>query len=146
MIRVQAKTIAGRHWPPKPRTNRAVPISGARRQHLDRDTPPAVDEVSGASGGDWFFPSPQGHGWDPDNFSGDLRDANTDAGLRGACLDYRHTFGSQLAQKDVSLYKIAMLMGTSPEIRPHYAALTREALVGEVIFKVRETRNADNTA
>jgi len=42
-------------------------------------------------------------------------------------LDYRHTFGSQLAMRRESLLKIATLMGNSPEIcRRHYAALLTE--------------------
>jgi len=56
---------------------------------------------------------PLGGRWDPDNFSWDLRDANRKAGLPRGCLDYRHTFGSQLAVKGESLYKIAKLMGNS---------------------------------
>ncbi|MCY2927981.1 MAG: tyrosine-type recombinase/integrase [Planctomycetota bacterium] len=85
--------------------------------------------------GPWFFTSPNGCRWNPDNFSQELRQANTAAGLpcpdnfsqelRQAntaaglpwhCLDFRHTFGTHLAQKGVSLYKIAELMGNSPEI------------------------------
>lgn len=52
-----------------------------------------------------------------------------------SCLDYRHTFGSQLAMKGESLYKISALMGNSPEIcRRHYAALLPESLVECVEF------------
>lgn len=44
-------------------------------------------------------------------------------------LDYRHTFGSQFAQKGVSLYKISSLMGNSPEIsRRHYASVVPETM------------------
>lgn len=128
LIRVRAKTIDGRSWQPKTRTNRAVPISRALRSYLDRYTPPASDYG-------WYFPAPSGGWWDPDNFSADLRDANKAAGLPWSCLDYRHTFGSQLAQRGVSLYKIATLMGNSPEIcRRHYAALCPEAMAAEVDF------------
>jgi len=85
------------------------------------------------SHGDWFFPSPHGRRWDPDNFSADLRAANTLAHLPWGCLDYRHTFGSQLAQKGVSLYKISQLMGNSAEIcRRHYAALSTELMTMDV--------------
>jgi integrase len=64
-----------------------------------------------------------------------LRKANRAAGLDWTCLDYRHTFGSLLAQKGVSLYKISTLMGNSPEIcRRHYAALIPEAMTVEVDF------------
>ena len=72
---------------------------------------------------------------DPDNFSRDLRNANMKAGLRWTCLDYRHTFGSQLASKGESLFKISALMGNSPEIcRRHYAALIPETLTDCVEF------------
>jgi len=68
-------------------------------------------------------------------FSQDLRAVNQEAGLPWACLIYRHTFGSQLAMKGESLYKIATLMGNSPEIcRRHYAALVPEALNDSVEF------------
>ena len=51
------------------------------------------------------------------------------------CHIYHHTFGSQLAMKGESLYKIATLMGNSPEIcRRHYAALLPEALFDSVEF------------
>ena len=70
-----------------------------------------------------------------DNFSQDLRAANQAAGLPWTCLDYRHIFGSQLAMKGESLYKIATLMGNSPEIcRRHYAALLPETLSTSVEF------------
>ncbi len=73
--------------------------------------------------------------WDADNFSQDLRAANQDAGLVWGCLDYRHSFGSQLAMKGESLYKIAALLGNSPEIcRKHYAALIPELLCETVEF------------
>ena len=52
-----------------------------------------------------------------------------------SCLDFRHTFGSHLAQKGESLYKIAELMGNSPEIcRRHYAALLPEKMHDTVEF------------
>ena len=55
-------------------------------------------------------------------------------------MDFRHTFGSQLAQKGESLYKISELMGNSPEIcRRHYAALTPERMRDTVEFEQRPT-------
>lgn len=55
--------------------------------------------------------------------------------MEWTCLDYRHTFGSQLARKGESLYKIPKLMGNSPEIcRRHYAALIPEMLTDTVEF------------
>jgi integrase len=86
-----------------------------------------------SSFGDWCFPSPKGSRYDVDNFSQALPAANQAAGLPWTCLDYRHTFGSQPAMKGESLYKIATLMGNSPEIcRRHYAAMLPEALSASV--------------
>ncbi|MCX5660577.1 MAG: tyrosine-type recombinase/integrase [Planctomycetota bacterium] len=128
MLRVRAKTVDGESWQPKTKVNRGVPISSALLQHLDRYTPRPAP-------GDWLFPSPDGNRWDPDNFSQDLRAANTEAGLVWGSLDFRHTFGSQLAQAGVSLFKIATLMGNSPEIcRRHYAALVPDAMGMDVEF------------
>jgi len=136
VIRVRAKTVGGQSWQPKTKTNRAVPISGALREHLERCIAPASDE-------DWYFPRPKGTRWDPDNFAADLRQANCEAGLSWSCLVYRHTFGSQLAQKGVSLFKISSLMGNSPEIcRRHYAHLVPEAMREEVEF----ARSSDRPA
>lgn len=129
MIRVQAKTIADGSWQPKTKTNRAVPISRALRSILD-------DYKSPRSADGWVFPTRHGGRWDPDNFSRALRHANDRAGLPWSCLDFRHTFGSQLAMKGESLFKIATLLGNSPEIcRRHYACLLPESLVGTVEFE-----------
>lgn len=128
VIRVQAKTICGESWQPKTKINRAVPISSALRYYLEKYVPRLTADR-------WFFPSPQGKGYDPDNFSRDLRNANRKAGLQWTCLDFRHTFGSQLAMKGESLYKISALMGNSPEIcRRHYAALIPDVLTESVEF------------
>ena len=128
MIRIQAKEASGCHWQAKTRANRAVPISIALRAFLDRYEPPASE-------GDWFFPSPKGKRWDPDNFSQDLAKVNQQAGLRWTCLVFRHTFGSHLAQMGKSLYHISKLMGNSPEIcRRHYAALIPEEMADIVEF------------
>lgn len=131
MIRVRAKTIHGESWQPKTKVNRAVPISSTLRSYLNNYTRrPSV--------GDWFFPSPDGKRWEPDNFSHDLAAVNQKSGLRWGCLDYRHTFGSQLAMKGESLYKISALMGNSPEIcRRHYAALIPESLNASVEFSLQ---------
>ena len=69
------------------------------------------------------------------NFSKALAKMNKDNKVIWTCLDYRHTFGSQLAMKGESLFKISSLMGNSPEIcRRHYAALVPEALAECVNF------------
>jgi integrase len=130
VIHVRAKTVGEQSWQPKTGVNRVIPISSNLRQHLDAYQPRIVP-------GRWYFPSPKGRRWNPDNFSQDLRDANRKAGFPWTCLDFRHTFGSTLAQRNVSLYKISKLMGNSPEIcRKHYAALITESLVDAVEFGI----------
>lgn len=138
LIRVRAKTIGGDSWQPKTKRNRAVPISSRLRLYLDKW------RLKSAKGSTWLFPSPEGKRWDPDNFSQDLRAANERANLVWGCLDFRHTFGSQLAMKGESLYKIATLMGNSPEIcRRHYAALGPEEMADSVEFGPAEPRCAN---
>ena len=127
-IRVQAKSVNGEFWQPKTKRNRVVPISRNLLEVLRSYRRPGNCV--------WFFPSPAGKRWDPDNFSQDLRAINEAAGLEWSCLDFRHTFGSHLAQKGESLYKIAELMGNSPEIcRRHYAALMPEKMRETVEFE-----------
>ena len=127
-IRVRAKTVEGVFWEPKTKVNRVVPISRALHAVLDR-------YARSVASGVWFFPSPRGKRWDPDNFSRTLSTLNRPAGLALSCLTYRHTFGSQLAMKGESLYNISTLLGNSPEIcRRHYAALIPEALIQSVEF------------
>jgi integrase len=128
LLRVRAKTLEGESWQPKTKRNRAVPVSSRLRHFLDKWR----IKHAGAA---WLFPSPAGRRWDCDNFSSDLRAANEKAKLPWGCLDFRHTFGSQLAMKGESLYKISALMGNSPDIcRRHYAALLPEALTDSVEF------------
>jgi len=137
-IRVRAKTVNGESWQPKTKVNRIVPISRALRAILDGYARPVVPTP-------WFFPSPRGKRWDPDNFSEALRAGNRAAGLPWSCLTHRHTFGSQLAMKGESLYKISTLMGNSPEIcRRHYATLMPEALVQSVEFDSEFACRASN--
>ncbi|MCE5340157.1 MAG: tyrosine-type recombinase/integrase [Planctomycetaceae bacterium] len=126
LIKVQAKTIDGKFWQPKTKSNRVVPISSALYEIL---------QSYKSSGSKWFFHSPEGKQWNPDNFSNDLREINKKNNLEWSCLDFRHTFGSHLAQKGESLYKISKLMGNSPEIcRKHYAALIPEEMADVVEF------------
>ncbi len=130
MIRVCKKTVGDETWWPKTRRNRRIPISRALRQILDAYRP--------SVGSTWFFPSPRRHRWQPDNFSQALRAINWTNGLPWGCLDYRHTFGSQLAMKGESLFKISELLGNSPEIcRRHYAALVPEEMRDSVEFDSR---------
>ena len=129
LLRIRAKTVAGESWEPKTKKNRAVPVSSRLRPYLDKWL------MKRGKSSAWLFPNLYGERYDPDNFSSDLRAANATKGLRWTNLDYRHTFGSQLAMKGESLYKIATLMGNSPEIcRRHYAALVPEELTASVEF------------
>lgn len=133
ILQIRPKAYEGYTWNPKTSRCRVVPVSSTLRQHLDRYTP--RPSQPGAPGQGWLFPSPKGRRWEEDNFSTDLRETNGKYGLTWSCLDYRHTFGSHLAQKDVSLYKISQLMGNSPEIcRKHYAALVPQQMAEEVEF------------
>jgi integrase len=136
VIRVRAKTVGDESWEPKTKVNRVVPISDALKAYLDRYSAPKVK-------GGWYFSTPTGCRWDPDNLSGELRAANAKKKLKWTCLDFRHTFGTQLASKGVSLLKISSLMGNSPEIcRKHYAALIPDSLVECVEFGVPATTPA----
>jgi integrase len=138
VIRVRAKTIDGRRWQPKTGRNRVVPISQSLFETLLRYEPPGECV--------WYLPSPTGKQWHPDNFSQHLKQLNEAAGLRWTCLDFRHTFGSHLAQKGESLYKIATLMSSSPEIcRRHYAALVPEEMHDTVEFTQRGAADEEAT-
>lgn len=140
LIHVRAKTVDDVFWQPKTKRNRVVPISKTLFEIL-REYEPQERR------GPWFFPSPRGLRWDVDNFSQDLRDINRAHDLEWGCLDYRHTFGSQLAQKGESLYKIAELMGNSPDIcRKHYAALMPEQMHDVVEFKREVSKPDDDPA
>lgn len=136
LIHVCVKSIDGEFWQPKTKQNRTVPISWALLKVLSSYSPKRQ--------GSWFFPSPKGKRWDPDNFSERLRKINREHGVEWSCLDFRHTFGSQLAQKGESLYKIAKLMGNSPSIcRKHYAALMPEKMHDTVEFEVDNSTGSD---
>lgn len=137
LIYVRAKTVDGEYWQPKTKRNRTVPISSALHEILAPLQP--------RTPGPWFFPSTRGFRWDPDNFSEDLRNINRSHGLDWSSLDFRHTFGSHLAQKGESLYKIAELMGNSPEIcRKHYAAFVPEKMHDVVEFEAGGSGSTDN--
>ncbi len=127
LIHVRAKTINGVFWQPKTGENRVVPVSHTLLPYLSGYVSPG--------GTPWYFPSPMGLSWNPDNFSNTLRRINRKAGLSWTCSLYRHTFGSHLAMKGETMYKISAMMGNSPEIcRKHYARLLDESLVESVEF------------
>ena len=130
ILRVRAKTIDGESWQTKTKRDRRVPVS--RRllevllRHRDERRNKRVP---------WLLPSPQGCRWDPDNLSTDIRAAFRAAKLPWNLLQLRHTFGSQLARKGVSLLKIAKLMGNSPTIAArHYINLVPEEMAEDVAF------------
>jgi integrase len=134
LLQIRAKTINGQSWQPKTNRNRAVPVSSELRARLTK-------WMESRPENEWLFPSPRGTRWDPDNFSHALAKANRSAGLVWTCLDYRHTFGSHLAQRGLSLYQIATLLGNSPEIcKRHYASLIPESMGAYVDF-MTTTRN-----
>jgi integrase len=129
LLHIRSKEVDGEFWEPKTKVPRVVPISKALRAILS--------EYAGSTwhGGEWFFPSPKGCRYDGDNFSHAFTKLQKRLGLPWTCLDFRHTFGSQLAQKGESLYKISTLLGNSPEIcRKHYAALVPEKMAEAVEF------------
>jgi integrase len=103
-------TVGGEHWEPKTEKNRPVPVNKALGKYLDTYKPASAK-------GKWFFSSPEGSRWDPDNFSEWLREENEKAGLVWTCLDYGHTSGGHLAMKGVSLYEISELSGTPDTLR-----------------------------
>lgn len=128
VIRVKNKAINSEQWHTKTGKDRIVPISTALASELA-----AYQSIRRPS--IWYFPSPWGERWNPDNFSAHLREINKSKGLAWSCLLYRHTFGSLLAQKGVSLYQISAMMGNSPEIcRKHYAALVPSEMHDHVEF------------
>lgn len=130
ILRVRAKTIDGEAWQPKTKRDRKVPVSARLRAvlvaHRDRQKRGRVP---------WLFPSPEGKRWDPDNVSRHLRAVLKRSKLPWNLLELRHTFGSQLARKGVSLLKIAKLMGNSPAIASkHYINLVPEEMGSDVEF------------
>jgi hypothetical protein len=68
LIYVRAKSVNEEHWQPKTKRNRVVPISSSLHEILTVYSPQRSEP--------WFFPSPRGRRWDPDNFSQDLREIN----------------------------------------------------------------------
>ena len=113
-----------------------MPISSALRAYLAGRWPPGKCA--------WYFPFAGRRRWNVDNFSQTLRKINRRASLDWTCLDFRHTFGSQLAMKGESLYKISELMGNSPEIcRRHYAAVIPERLHETVEFDTTPIQEAE---
>ncbi len=126
LILVRAKTVNGAWWQPKTKVNRSVPISTRLAEELDRW--PATRTP-------WYFPSRRGGRWGGDSFSLALAKAQASAEKRWHCLHMRHSFGTMLVRKNITLFKVSTLMGNSPEIcRRHYAFLQSQDLREEVEF------------
>jgi integrase len=111
-----------------PKTNKArvVPIS--------EDLFSIIKSIPKAT--QWVFSSPGGHRWNGANLASRLADTLRPAGLKYTFQIFRHTFGSLLAQKGLSLYQISVLMGNSEEVcRRHYAALLPSTMHAQVRFQ-----------
>jgi integrase len=117
LLKIRAKDIDGEHWHPKNKKNRKVPISQRLHDYLLPLRPKRGEKL-------WVFPSPEGCRWDPDNLGHLREELMTTLKLPWTFLDFRHTFGSHLAMKGVSLAKIAKLMGNTVRVvEMHYASL-----------------------
>lgn len=128
VIQVRSKEVDGELWEVKTGQDRGVPIAPKLMPFL-------TEQRASVESRTWFFLSPEGCRWDPDNLTHRFRRILKAAGRPWTLLDLRHTFGSQLAMKNLSLYKISKAMGNSPEIcRRHYAALSPEELGDEIAF------------
>lgn len=125
-IQVRATTdpATGERWQTKTGKDRLVPISNS----LEAEARRYLQFCPVPIGCVWLVPSPRGVRWHPNNMSATLREANLLAKLRWTPLDYRHTFGSQLAQRrQWSADQISLWMGNSPDVaRSHYIDLMNE--------------------
>lgn len=81
-----------------------------------------LEPYLGSLEGDWVCPSPKGLQWEGDNFGARHRDLLRAAGLRHTCLHYRHTFATQRASENWSLFRIAKTMGNSVAVCEKYYA------------------------
>lgn len=130
ILRVRAKTVKSESWQPKTQRDRKVPVSGRLLGILE-----AHRDAKKRAKSTWLFESPDGCRWDPENLGRSVREVLRPAKPLWNFLDLRHTFGSQLARKGVSLLKIAKLMGNSPAIASlHYINLVPEDMATEVEF------------
>lgn len=128
LLKIRAKDIDGEHWHPKNKKNRNVPVS--RRLH-----PYLVNLRIQRGDKPWVFLSPKGCRWDPDNLGHRVKKLLKGVGLKWILLDLRHTFGSHLAKKGISLLKISKLMGNSVRVcERHYAGLLPDDLHEDVEF------------
>jgi len=71
---------------------------------------------------EWICPSPRGMQWDGDNFGASHHRLVRAAELHHTCLHYRHTFATQRAAGDWSLFRISKTMGNSIAVCEKYYA------------------------
>ena len=137
-IFVRPKVVGAERYQTKTKRSRVVPIS--------KDLLPILLKLQ--MRGEWVFSSPCGMRWHPDNLSNRLRRGMRAHGWSHAFNTFRHTFGSQLAQKGLSLYKISQLMGNSEDVcRQHYAAVATEQMQEEIaIMPPRESTSPPKRA
>ena len=128
--------VDGEFWQPKTARNRVVPISKVLMDYLLAYQSP--------KGTPWYFPSPQGCRWDPDNFSHKLRKLNRAQDLQWSCAEYRHTFGSQLAMKGESLYPTLPRRRPAMRVRVRTSKRILYTLPRETSRKMRKTCNLEN--
>ncbi|MBI4565064.1 MAG: site-specific integrase [Planctomycetes bacterium] len=129
-IRIRSKTVGGEFWEPKTKKNRTVPLSNDLHRILAGQALRAGSSV-------WLFASPRRRRWDANNISKRLAALMAEAMHPTWTFQvFRHTFGSLLAQRGVSDFEIAELMGNSPEIvRKHYARLRPERMHDRADFR-----------
>ncbi len=133
-ILIRSKEIDGQYWVAKTNSDRKVPIS--------EDLMPILKRYRPAKSGVWYFPSPLGGRWHPDNLSHALEKLQREhqQGYRNGkrfkpwtCLHFRHTFATQLAMVGITLDKIAKMLGNSVLIcERHYAAFVTEDMKDDV--------------
>lgn len=132
-VNVYAKTCmeTGERWSPKDGSDRNVDISPSLLVEYERymQHSPPPDDVP------WLIPSQMLKRTNPNNWAAELRTINRAHGLRWSALDFRHTFGSCLAQKGYTSDEISRWMGNSPGIcAKHYINLLRPGHVPDLEF------------
>jgi integrase len=130
LLRIRMKSDGDITWMPKTKRNRFVPIHSRLVPYLAAARM-RMGEIP------WVFTSPEGCRWNPDNLGHRLAKLMDAVRLVWTFLDFRHTYGSQLAMKGVSIFKIAKLMGNSARVaEKHYAALQTQDLHKDIEFGV----------
>ena len=93
----------------------------------------------------WLFTNRRGGRLHEEHLSAELLKVQREHNLPWRCNHFRHTFASHLAQRGVSLFKIAALMGNGEQIcAKHYAHLSAESLAIDVEFRRPKKSDADS--